>query len=115
MLVRIQLRRGRRFQNKQGKNRQLALAIAALLTPATLMAWVLGFWKLASDMGLAGEFAISHGIFSHYQVWLPLAVVLQIAIFSLNRYGRGGALRIPSSLYAWLPTFFRSRDRAESR
>lgn len=85
--------------------------MAALLTPAALMAYVLGLWKLASDMGLAGEFAISGGIFAHWQVWLPLAVVLQICVFSLNRYGRGGELRVPASLYAWLPTFFRFRHR----
>lgn len=95
MIVRIRLEGGRRLQNKSGKNRHLALAMAALLTPAALMAYALGLWRLGADLQLTGAFAISSGFFSHWQVWLPLAVVLQLTALALNRYGRGGALRFP--------------------
>jgi hypothetical protein len=66
--------------------------------PAVLMAYVLGIWRLASDLGMAGEFAIS-GIFSHWQVWIALAAALHIASASLNRYGRGGSLKGPRLLH----------------
>ena len=58
MVVRIRLRKGPPVTRKRGKNRHLALACGALLIPASLMAYVLGFWRLASDMGMAREFAI---------------------------------------------------------
>jgi hypothetical protein len=66
--------------------------------PVVLMAYVLGIWRLASDLGMAGEFAIS-GIFSHWQVWIALAAALHIASVSLNRYGRGGSLKGPKLLH----------------
>jgi hypothetical protein len=97
MLVRIRLPRGRSLQRKDRKNRRLALALGALLIPAALMAYVLGFWRLASDMGLSGEFAIA-GLFSHWQVWIAIGVVVQGAASVLNRYGRGSELNIRRTL-----------------
>jgi len=98
MMVRIKLQRGRPIQRKVGKNRQVASAIGTLLMPAVLMAYVLGIWRLASDLGMAGHFAIS-GLFSHWQVWLAVAALLHIASASLNRYGRGGTLKVPPLLH----------------
>jgi hypothetical protein len=40
------------------------------------MAYVLAFWRLAADMGLAGESGL-RGVFSHWQLWIMLAVGLQ--------------------------------------
>lgn len=94
-MVRIRLGVGPQIQNKRGKNRPLALAVAALLMPAALVAYVLGLWRLGSDLKITGAFAISTGFFSHWQVWLPLAVVLQLSAVALNRYGRSGELRFP--------------------
>jgi hypothetical protein len=71
--------------------------MGALLIPLALMAYVLGFWRLASDMGMAGEFGIT-GLFSHWQVWIPVAVLLQMTAAVLNRYGRGGDLQLPRLL-----------------
>src|SRR4051794_41844318 len=73
MLVRIRFGTGRPVQRGKGKNRRLALALGALLTPAAVMASVLGLWRLAADMKWTGEFGISSGLFSHWQGWLPLA------------------------------------------
>lgn len=64
------------------------------------MAYSLGFWRLASDMGLAGQFGIT-GTFSHWQLWIGLGVILHAASISLNRYGRGGDLEMPRVLAAW--------------
>jgi hypothetical protein len=85
------------MDQRAGKNRQLAMASSALLVPAALMAYVMGFWRLASDMGMVGEFGIS-GIFSHWQVWLVIAAGLHIAASALSRYGRGGQLEVPRVL-----------------
>ncbi len=97
MIVRIHLRQGHPLRRTRGKNRRLALASGALLIPAALMAYVLGFWRLASDLGVTGEFAI-RGLFSHWQLWIVTAVVLHVAAGVLNRYGRGGEFHLPSAL-----------------
>src|SRR5579872_2822755 len=97
MIVRIHLRQGHPLRKTRGKNRQLALACGALLIPAALMAYVLGFWRLASDIGVTNEFAI-RGLFSHWQIWIVTAVVLHVAAGVLSRYGRGGDFHLPSAL-----------------
>jgi hypothetical protein len=97
MIVRIRLQQGRPIAPKRGKNRHIALACAALLAPAALMAYVLGFWRLASDMGMAGAFVIT-GTFSHWQVWIAVAVALHLTASALNRYGRGDDLHLPRIL-----------------
>lgn len=62
------------------------------------MAYVLGVWRLASDLGMAGAFAIT-GLFSHWQVWISVAVALHIGSVSLVRYGGGGTLKGPKLLH----------------
>jgi hypothetical protein len=109
MFVRLMLKRGRPLLRKPGKNRHVALGLAALLTPAALMAYVLGFWRLAADIGVAGEFGIT-GVFSHWQIWILIAAVLHLSGYVLNRYGRGGELRVPQALMFHL---FPAADREE--
>jgi hypothetical protein len=103
MIVRIQFPEGRRRhpQHKgwNGNNRELAAAGGALLIPASLMAYSLGFWRLASDMGLAGQFDIT-GAFSHWQLWIGLGVLLHTGAITLNRYSRGEDLEMPRVLSA---------------
>jgi hypothetical protein len=80
------------------KNRELASVAAALLTPAAAMALVLGVWRLGSDLKWTGEFAIRRGIFSHWQVWIAMAGLLQTCASILNRYARGGRGQVTSSV-----------------
>jgi len=87
MIVRIQLQAGPKVKRARRKNRHVALALAALLTPAALVAGLLGFWRLAADLNLAGRFAISAGLFSHWQTWLGCATLLEAVAIVLNRYG----------------------------
>jgi len=87
MVVRIRFGRGSHVSRRKGKNRRVALALGALLTPAAVMASVLGLWRLASDMKWTGEFGISSGLFSHWQVWAGCAIALQAGAWALNRYG----------------------------
>lgn len=89
MIVRIRLRLGPAFAQNLQRNRELASFVAALLTPAAVMAFVLGVWRLASDLDWAGEFVISRGLFSHWQVWIAMAGLLQTCASVLNRFGRG--------------------------
>jgi hypothetical protein len=90
MKVKIRLRVGPRFRRNLARNREFASIAAALLTPAAVMALALGVWRLGADLNWAGEFAISRGLFSHWQVWIAVAGLLQTCASILNRYGRGG-------------------------
>jgi hypothetical protein len=89
MVVRIRFARGPRVDRHWGHNRQLALALAALLTPIAVLMSVLAVWRIAADMNWTGSFAIPSGLFSHWQVWLGAAVLLKLCSRLLNRYGRG--------------------------
>ncbi|MFB3825404.1 MAG: hypothetical protein ACE15B_01500 [Bryobacteraceae bacterium] len=88
MRVRIRFGKGPKVERSGRKNRRAALAMGALLTPAAVMAAVLGCWRLAADLKMAGDFAISSGLFSHWQVWLASAAVLMVCSRALNHYGR---------------------------
>jgi hypothetical protein len=88
MVVRIRLSSGTRIRQKRRKNQHVALALASLLTPASVMAFVLAFWRVAADLNATGKFPIPDGLFSHWQVWLTLAGSLQFCATLLNRYGK---------------------------
>jgi hypothetical protein len=78
------------------------------------MAYVLGFWRLASDMGFTAEPGIT-GVFGHWQVWIGAAVLLHAASSSLNHYGRRGQFQMPQVLNPRilpLRTSFRRRARS---
>ena len=57
------------------------------------MAAVLGVWRIASDLNWAGGFAIHSGLFSHWQVWLGGAALVQACSYAcilkiaLNGFG----------------------------
>ena len=87
MIVRIRLGNGPKVRRNHRKNQHLALGLAALLTPAAVMAIVLAFWRLSADLRATGEFPISVGLFSHWQVWLAGAAILEFLAIILNRYG----------------------------
>jgi hypothetical protein len=91
MVVRIILSSGARVRQKRRKNQHVALALASLLTPAAVMACVLTFWRLAADLSFTGQFPITDGLFSHWQVWLAVAASLQFSAIILNRYGKADA------------------------
>jgi hypothetical protein len=90
MVVRIRFALGPTLGKKRRKNKRLALAIAAILPPTAFSAGVLAVWRIAADLNWASSFAIANGIFSHWQVWMAGAVVLQLCARALNRYGKSG-------------------------
>ena len=90
MVVRIRLGKGPKVAGSRRKNRHSALAVAALLPPAAFMAYILGLWSIAADLNWTGSFAIPAGIFSHWQVWLGIALALHLCARLLNRYAKSG-------------------------
>ncbi len=62
--------------------------LSALLSPASVVALALAFWRLGADLNWTGEFAISSGLFSHWQVWMALAVGLQTWAAHLSKKQR---------------------------
>jgi hypothetical protein len=64
---------------------ELAPLLAALLTPASVVALTLAFWRLGADLSWTGQFAITAGMFSHWQVWMALAVGLQSSAMYFSR------------------------------
>jgi hypothetical protein len=91
MIVRIRLQHGEPHQN-----RRIALGLAALLNPLALMACALALWRVGADLGWTGEFAITEGLLSHWQVWFAAAAAIELAAIALNRYGKADA-SIPNS------------------
>jgi hypothetical protein len=96
MQLRIRLRQGPQLKRKRNATRRVALALSALLTPAAVMAFALAFWRFGADMNWTGRFAISDGLFSHWQVWLCVAGVIEVCAHVLNRYGKRGEPAAPS-------------------
>jgi hypothetical protein len=90
MVVRIRFGKSSKLGRKRQKDRRLALVLAVLMPPTALAAGVLAFWRIAADLNWTSSFAITSGIFSHWQVWLVAAVALQVCARVLNRYGKSG-------------------------
>jgi hypothetical protein len=76
-----------RFQSPIGRaisaSVKAANLIVALATPTAMIALVLGLWRLAADLGWTGEFFISDGLLSHWQVWILLAAGLKLGVSAL--------------------------------
>ncbi|MBS1858351.1 MAG: hypothetical protein JST11_23475 [Acidobacteria bacterium] len=88
MVIRIKFRRGTRVGRKRRRNKRLALAVAALLPALALTAGLLAAWRIAADLKLTAGFAITTGLFSHWQVWMGAAALLEACAYVLNRYGK---------------------------
>jgi hypothetical protein len=90
MVIRIRFGKGPRIGVRRRKNRRAALVMSALLTPAAAMALALACWRAAADLNWTSSFAISSGLFSHWQAWLGAAALLQAVSRILSRYARNG-------------------------
>ena len=89
MVVRIRFRRGPRVERRKGKNSRLAWVAAGLLTLGSVCCLILGVWRLGVDFGWAAEFVFpSESFFSHWQVWMVSALLIHMASWKLNRYGK---------------------------
>ena len=59
--------------------------LAMLLSPAAVMSLVLGIWRIGADLGWTDQFLIPNGLFSHWQVWIALAIALQAVAATFSR------------------------------
>ena len=59
--------------------------VGAFLTPASMVAFVLALWRLGADLGWTGDFFVPNGLFSHWMVWMALAIVLKMTGSLINR------------------------------
>src|SRR3954466_12463151 len=84
MTLLIRFPQGKLVDQHRGKGRELAIASASLLTPVCVMAYVLAFWRLAADLGMARD-GSSQGLFSHWQLWLMIAAGLQVTARNLYK------------------------------
>jgi hypothetical protein len=67
--------------------RRFAPVMSYLMTPVALVGYMLAFWRLGADLNLVGEFFISNGLLSRWQVWLAIAILTQFAAKELSRFG----------------------------
>jgi len=88
MVVRIRFGKGPSIGRQRRKNRRIALAAAGLLTPAALLVALVGVWRLTADLGFTAGFVIASGLFSHWQIWVATAVLLEVCARVLVRYAR---------------------------
>jgi len=49
-----------------------------------MLALVFGLWRVSADLGWTDDFVIASGFFSHWQVWIALAIALKFAGSSLQ-------------------------------
>jgi hypothetical protein len=67
---------------------QLPEVLVALLTPASMVVLVFALWRFSSDIGWTEAFPIASGFFSHWQVWIALAILLRFGAAYLQRRPR---------------------------
>jgi hypothetical protein len=88
MVVKIRFGRGPVIMRRQGKNSRMATLAASLLTLVSISCASLGLWRLGADLNWAGDFVISHGLLSHWQVWIGAAIGVQYGCWRLTRYAK---------------------------
>lgn len=82
------------FSRAAAISHEAARLVAALLTPACLVASAMAVWRLGADLGWTGTFAISTGLFSHWQVWIVLALGLKMTGGLMNREPEKGLAEV---------------------
>ncbi len=68
-------------------------ALSFLLRSGALAALTLGVWRLGVDLGWTQDFVISSGVWSHWQVWIAVAIGLNAAATHISRPRRRDAGR----------------------
>ncbi len=75
--------------------RRYAPVVSYLMTPVALVAYLLAVWRLGADLNWVGEFFISEGLLSRWQVWLALAIATQLVAKELNRLSQRNETVVP--------------------
>jgi hypothetical protein len=97
MVVRIRFRRGPRVERRKGKNSRVAWVAAGLLTLGSVSCLVLGLWRLGVDFDWTSNFVFEDSsLLSHWQIWITLSLLIQVAAWKLNQYGKPGQIDKPA-------------------
>jgi hypothetical protein len=64
---------------------EVASGLAGPLTLLSVTCFSMSVWKILADLGWAGKFFLSSGIWSHWQLWIASAVAGQLVSFRLAR------------------------------
>jgi len=73
------------FQKAVKSNQEVGRLLRYLISPISVAGYTLAAWRIGSDLSWTGEFFISNGLLSHWQVWLALAIGAQLGGAQLNR------------------------------
>ena len=92
MLIKVRIPRGAAGKRKLGKHAPVASGFAGLITLLAVSCLMLALWRLTSDLGWTGEFVISEGLLSHWQVWMALTIAFAVIGVRLARYSAGSGL-----------------------
>jgi hypothetical protein len=84
MVVRIRISTNLPRIHKRASG-EVTAGLAGLLTLVSVACFAMSAWKLLSEIGWAGSFFLSSGVFSHWQVWIAVAVATQLLSFRLSR------------------------------
>ncbi len=88
MVVRVRVSLGKHRRNLEVET---IPKVRTWLGRASWVSFAVALWRLAFDLSLTGHFAFQNGLFSHWQLWMALALVLQLVDSGLGRRGHGGA------------------------
>lgn len=77
------------MERKKGKNSRIVWLAAGVLTLISVSCLALGLWRLGVDFGWTGNFVFpDDSIFSHWQIWFTASLLIQVAAWKLNQYGK---------------------------
>ena len=86
-----------RLRTSLHTSRQLAPLVGQLMTPVALTGYLMAAWRLGADLNWFGDFFISRGLLSRWQVWAALAAATHMAGNQMRRNGRIGGPETPGS------------------
>lgn len=88
MIVRMASAYNPEIRKAVQRTQEIAPVFRHFLMPIAVAGYALAAWRLGADLNLTGEFFISRGLFSHWQVWLALSVGTHLSATYFDRLGR---------------------------
>ena len=90
MVVRVRIRWEGIPWRRGSRRGVLVSSFGRGLSMASVGALIAALWRLGNGLNWTERFAFSQGLLSHWQIWLALAILLQVAATILQRDSRGG-------------------------